>query len=464
MAARKKVTGVDGGGVGERLADIARALEAMISGDLECQLPMSPAQDELDAICYGVNVLVGELGFVTANLRRARAEAEAANAAKSTFLRAASHELRTPLSVIVWLAELVKDPSQVPADRLESFLTGIHRSARELLHTTEAILDLSRLEDSAQPSLEVTDVIDTVRDALTTLQPLADRKGIALCLAREPGAPDVVMTCAQHLRQVIINLVANSIKFSSGGDIVVRIRRVDVRVAIDVQDSGVGIPADMHARIFEPFFQVDRTAARELGGAGLGLALARGLAESLEGTLDLLTSAEGVGSTFRVTIPMRLPPGADVSARCDEQRLPSVHGQPRPLEGLRVLVADDEGAVRDTLCQLLETAGASAGQAADGEEAVAKALDGDFAMVLMDVRMPVIDGLAATRRLRAAGFRRPILALTANQAPEQRAACLAAGCDDHYVKPIASSELIARLVDLTRAAAAAVTGVASRRA
>ena len=116
------------------------------------------------------------------------------------------------------------------------------------------------------------------------------------------------------------------------------------------------------------------------------------------------------------------------------------------------------------LCELLEAAGATAGRAADGEEAVAKALDGDFAMVLMDVRMPVVDGLAATRRLRAAGFRRPILALTANPAPEQRAACLAAGCDDHYVKPIAASELIARLAELTREAAAAVTGVASRRA
>ena len=113
---------------------------------------------------------------------------------------------------------------------------------------------------------------------------------------------------------------------------------------------------------------------------------------------------------------------------------------------------------------LLEAAGATAGRAADGDEAVAKALDGDFAMVLMDVRMPIVDGLAATRRLRAAGFRPSILALTANAAPEQRAACLAAGCDDYYVKPIASAQLVARLAELTREAAAAVTGVASRRA
>ena len=131
----------------------------------------------------------------------------------------------------------------MPPDRLESFLNGIHRSAKELLRTTEAILDLSRLEQSAEPPPEATDVIGTVREALTTLQPLADRKGLALCLAREAGAPDVVMTSAQHLRQVIVNLVANSIKFSSSGEIVVRVRRIAAKVAIDVEDRGIGIPA-----------------------------------------------------------------------------------------------------------------------------------------------------------------------------------------------------------------------------
>ena len=435
----------------------------MSGGDLERQLPISPAQDELDAICYAVNILVGELAFVTANLRRARAEAEAANAAKSSFLRAASHELRTPLAVIVWLAELVKDPSQIPPDQLESFLTGIHRSARELLRTTEAILDLSRLEQCAPPPAEATDVIGAVSEALTTLQPLADRKGLTLCLAREPGAPDIVMTFAQHLRQVIVNLVANSIKFSERGEIVVRVRRLGSRVAIDVEDSGIGIPAAMHARIFEPFFQVDRVAAQELGGAGLGLALAKRLAEGLGGALELIASTEGVGSTFRVTIPLNVPADGDATVS-DAEQAPRTSARVRPLEGLRVLVADDDDVVRDTLCELLEAAGATAGRAADGQEAVAKALEGDFAMVLMDVRMPVVDGLAATRRLRAAGFRRPILALTANPALEQRAACLAAGCDDHYVKPIAASQLVARLAELTREAAAAVTGVASRRA
>ena len=145
----KKVTRQAGAAAptGPPASKIARALEAMIGGDLERQLPISPAGDELDAICYSVNILVGELAFATANLRRAQAEAEAANAAKSSFLRAASHELRTPLAVIVWLAELLKDPARVPPERFARSLAGIRRSADELLRTTEAVLDLSRLDD-----------------------------------------------------------------------------------------------------------------------------------------------------------------------------------------------------------------------------------------------------------------------------------------------------------------------------
>ena len=131
---------------GSACEKITRALEAMIGGDLDRQLPVSSAGDQLDAICYSVNILVGELAFATANLRRAQAEAEAANAAKSTFLRAASHELRTPLAVIVWLAELLQDPARVPPERFVRSLAGIRRSAEELLRTTEAVLDLSRLD------------------------------------------------------------------------------------------------------------------------------------------------------------------------------------------------------------------------------------------------------------------------------------------------------------------------------
>jgi CheY-like chemotaxis protein len=268
-------------------------------------------------------------------------------------------------------------------------------------------------------------------------------------VAREPEAPDVVMTNAQHLQQVIVNLVANSIKFSARGEVVVRVRRDGASVAMDVEDQGVGIPAAMHERLFEPFFQVDRALSRRLGGAGLGLALSKRLAQGLGGDLCLLGSREGQGAIFRFTIPLQLPAG---DVRGGAERPPAAtFVASRPLEALRVLVADDEDVIRDSLCHLLQSAGATVDRAADGEQAVAKALAGDFGIVLMDVRMPVVDGLGAARRLRAAGFSRPIMALTANPTPDQRAACLAAGCDDHVVKPIAGPDLITRIAELARA-------------
>ena len=296
MASRKKVTRKADRGLKPRLRRIARSLEAMIGGDLKRQIPISSAQDELDAVCYSMNILVGELMFATANLRRAQAEAEAANAAKSSFLRAASHELRTPLAVIVWLAELLKDPGRVPPERFARSLAGIRRSADELLRTTEAVLNLSRLDQSnSEPEQQVIHLPATIREALENLQPLAERKQLGLRLAMMPGAPTNITTNGQHVRQVIVNLVANAIKFTARGEIVVRVRRQESMVVIDIQDTGIGIPLSARERIFEPFFQVNRTTSRRLGGSGVGLALAKRFAEGMGGALVLFESEEGEG-------------------------------------------------------------------------------------------------------------------------------------------------------------------------
>ncbi len=266
MAAQKKVKRAPRVGRKRRVQDIMHALEAMIGGDLARQLPVSSAGDALDAICYSVNILVGELGFATANLRRARAEAEAANAAKSSFLRAASHELRTPLAVIVWLAEAIKDPARVPPERFERSLAGIRRSADELLRTTEAVLDLSRLDEvNEKPPKEATDILAIIGEAIENLRPLADRKQIGIRLAVEPGAPTTVMTNAQHMSQIVVNLVANAIKFTTEGEIVVRVRRDRGKLAVDVEDPGIGIPvriAGPHLRAVLPGRSVGLPAAR----------------------------------------------------------------------------------------------------------------------------------------------------------------------------------------------------------
>jgi signal transduction histidine kinase/ActR/RegA family two-component response regulator len=430
---------------------MAKALEEMIGGDLERQLPISPEQDELDAVAYGVNILVGGLAFATVDLRRARAAAEASNAAKSSFLRNASHELRTPLAVIVWLAEMLKDPEKVPPDRLVRSLAAIRTSAEELLRTTEHVLELSRLEEQDnEPVLHPVDLIGTIREAMKTLVPLAERKDLQLRAELAPGTEPIVTTHAQYVRQIVVNLLANAIKFSAEGEVIVRVQNVGSLVAIDVEDPGIGIPAEAHDRIFEPYFQVDETVSQRLGGTGVGLALSKRQALQLGGDLILAASQPGVGSVFRLLMPR--------SGQSTREAAPAAGAPPAPLpvsatplEGLRVLVADDEKAVRDALCKVLEDAGALVSRATNGEEAASRALAGDFAVVLMDLRMPGIDGLDATARLRAAGYQSPIVALTASAAPEQRAACLAAGCNDYLTKPVAASELVAKLVATRRA-------------
>jgi len=451
MAARSKIVGRLPRALKRRLRRIARSIDAMIGGDVERQIPISEAQDELDAICYGMNILVGELAFATADMRRARAEAEAANAAKSAFLRSASHELRTPLAVIVWLAETLRDPTRVPPERFARSLAGIRRSAEELLRTADAVLDLSRVDQpNAEPAPELVELVEVFREVLENLQPLAERKQLRLRLALSPGVPAVVRTNGQHVRQVLINMVANAIKFTQQGEVVVRVQREDSQVVIDVEDTGIGIPAEARDRIFEPFFQVNRAAAQRLGGSGVGLALAKRFAEQMGGALCLRSSIEGEGSTFRFTLPFTSDSGVVEVVMDPGEDTPVLPVRVRPLEGVRVLVADDEELVLDALCKLLETAGATVGRASDGEQAMTLALAQDFALILMDIRMPVLDGLGATSRLRAAGFWRPIVALTAGATADQKAACLAAGCNDHLTKPIAPEDLVSKVAAVCR--------------
>jgi CheY-like chemotaxis protein/anti-sigma regulatory factor (Ser/Thr protein kinase) len=297
---------------------------------------------------------------------------------------------------------------------------------------------------------ELVDLGETVREALENMQPLADRKQIGLRMVQQPGAPARLTTNGQHLRQVVVNLVANAIKFTVQGEIIVRVHRLASEAAIDVVDTGIGIPLAAQDRIFEPFFQVDRSASRRLGGSGVGLALAKRFAREMGGDLRLVASTEGVGSNFRFTLPLDTASIVIEVATDEEEVTPTLPVRVRPLEGLRVLVADDEELVLDALCKLLETAGATVGRATDGEQAMEKALDQDFALILMDVRMPILDGLGATSRLRAAGFWRPIVALTASAAADMRAACIAAGCNDHLTKPIGAAELVSKVAAVCR--------------
>jgi CheY-like chemotaxis protein len=247
------------------------------------------------------------------------------------------------------------------------------------------------------------------------------------------------------LRQILVNLVTNAVKFTEAGSIVVSLRVLRgaevEQWMIDVADSGIGIAPDRQPYLFEPFAQADSSITRTYGGTGLGLALSRRLAEQLGGTLALLHSAPGRGSTFRLTMEPLPAASESDAASLAGTTIPTASA----LAGLRILLAEDHPDMQLAVCRLLDHAGASVETARDGREAVAKASSGEFDFMLMDLRMPHMDGLEATRALRRQGCSIPIVALTADPATLRREEAFNAGCDACLSKPFTLSDLVASI-------------------
>ena len=424
-----------------RVDALLTALEHMAGGDLDRRVAVSPTHDEIDAIAHGVNVLVGELQFTTAGLKRATLEAEAANRAKTTFLRNISHEIRTPLSAILALGERLAADG-VTDERRADLVARLLSNGGVLLALVDDLLDLSKVEAGRlRFELEPTAPLGIAVEAAAALEIEAERKGVTLAVESAGTPPPSIATDPRRLRQILTNLIGNAIKFTERGSVTVRVAASDdgTRLVIDVSDSGIGLTTAQAEALFAPFQQGDASIAQRFGGSGLGLALSRRLAEGLGGTVELLRSAPGRGSTFRVVLPAppaTLPPPAEA---------PPASG--RALAGLTLLLADDNRDIREPIRELLEFYGATVVEADDGRTAVERARAGNFDLLLMDVRMPELDGLEATRQLRRAGVRTPIVALTADAVEQHREECLAAGCDGHLPKPV---ELV-RLLEVVRA-------------
>jgi signal transduction histidine kinase/CheY-like chemotaxis protein len=443
----------------DRVTTLLVILEQMAAGDARKKLPTSPLRDELDAIAFGVNVLVGELRWASARLteaeqrrsaelQRSKEEAERANEAKSVFLRNASHEIRTPIAAILSIADLLALTDLSDRDRFE-LVDRLRANGEALLSLIGNVLDLSRL-DAGKIALseEPVSPIEVVREVLKSLDAEATKKGIAVSLELEPDLDLEVVTDRQRLRQVLVNLMANAIKFTARGGVRVSLASIysdeGPLLAIDVADTGVGIAPDRHPYLFEPFEQADLTVSQTHGGTGLGLALSRRLAEQLGGTLSLRQSVPGHGSTFRLTLRARRPD--DVSPNSPQAPAAIAPSTPhRVLDGVRVLLAEDNADMQLAIAKMLKSVGASVECAYDGREAVAKAMSRPFDIVLMDVRMARWDGLEATRLLRSEGYRLPIVALSAFVTTELQTVCLDAGCNAYLSKPFKLNDLIASI-------------------
>ena len=361
-----------------------------------------------------------------------------ASQAKSAFLAGMSHEIRTPLTAIIGFAESLLEEDQPPLQRDDAIHTVI-RNGHHLRALVDDILDLSKIE-AEQVTVEhiPTDLFTLLRDLDDLIRPLARDKGLGFLITPILPLPATLCTDPTRLRQILVNLLNNAVKFTERGNIrlLVSVDSTQHQAVFTVFDSGIGVTADQEAHLFQPFTQADRATTRRYGGTGLGLHISQRLASRLGGQVTLVSSP-GTGSVFTLVVNAVIPEEehwvVDL-ATLTPDRLP-LPARRSSVQGV-VLLAEDNPDNQRLISLYLRRAGATVFVTEDGQGAVEQALASDVDLVLMDIQMPVMDGLAATELLRATGFSRPIVALTASATTEDQTRCLAAGCDAFLTKPV----------------------------
>jgi signal transduction histidine kinase/ActR/RegA family two-component response regulator len=414
-------------------------------------------RDEIAGLGHTFNRMAERIVKREAALELAAEAAEAANRAKSEFLANMSHEIRTPLNGVLGMAQVMalSDMDAVQTERLDV----IRQSGEALLEILNSILDLSKIEAGEMKVEEADfDLAATVSGACDSFGALAAQKGVAFRVELDPQAAGRRVGDALRLRQVMANLAGNAVKFTEAGVIVIRVRPGRQVVAFEVADTGVGIPEDRQKVIFEKFAQVDNSSTRRFGGTGLGLAICRELVVLMGGELSV-ESRLGEGSTFRFALPLRSVEAAVAAVGPQE---PKGLGESA---AARILVADDNATNRRIVAALLEPFGLALTLVNDGREAVEAFERMAFDLVLMDIQMPRMNGVEATRAIRAREARdgrgrTPILALSANVMTHQVAEYLAAGVDGVVAKPVRAEQLF----EAVREAVDGDTGTGARDA
>jgi len=405
----------------------------------EARVPIERSSHEFETLSAAINTMI-EQRDEQQSLRRDRDAAVEANRLKSEFLAIMSHEIRTPMNGVLGMCELLQHTDlDARQRRMSETIVG---SAQSLLEILNDILDFSKIE-AGRLELEssVFSPTDLIQNVAAPFAAVAQAKHLALQTSIAPNVPAHVIGDAMRLRQVLSNLLSNAVKFTEHGSVSLKCElsqedATTITLQFIVRDSGIGIPLHAQERIFDPFAQADSGTARRFGGTGLGLAIVRRLAHLMKGEVRV-DSEIGKGATFIVTIPLRrtAPTDATGSLRALAQS-----------KSRQVLLAEDNPVNREVLKEMLEHAGANVTVAENGVEAVARANEREFDVILMDCHMPVMDGLAAASKVRVlerTKGRSPtfIVALTADVTAENRERCLAVGMDDLAGKPISQAKL-----------------------
>lgn len=449
--------------VSDPLRRLEGAARRIGRGDLEREVPVDRT-DELGQLARALETMRRELRESYGAIRQrnheleiARDDARSAERAKTEFLSNMSHEIRTPLTAIIGFAERLAESEFEPESGVA--VEAIRANGRRLLDMLEDVLDLASLESGKATVVPVsTDPAELFAGCLERFRSRAVGKGLELRVVVEPSVPRTLLVDGARVVRIVDKLVDNAIKFTDEGGVQVRVTTpsegAGSRLRIDVEDTGCGIPELALGCVFEPFAQADGSSTRAHGGAGIGSSIARQLAQALGGDVSIVQSRPGRGTTVRVEVTVQ-----DMGERFAGEGVEGA-GEVSSLDGWRVLLVEDGPDNQLLVSRILEREGAQVTVRENGQLALDTVLGSpagvELDVIIMDLQMPVMDGIEATTRLREAGFDRPIIALTAHAREGTREACFAAGCTEFMTKPVRKRALVemvarfARAHDLTR--------------
>lgn len=386
-------------------------------------------------------------------LERLRKEAHSANLAKSRFLANMSHEIRTPLAAVMGFAELATNPNTNETEK-QQCAQAVQRNGELLMRLIDDILDLSKIEAN-KLSLEKQsfNLKDLIHDVGSTLSFRAKEKGVTFDVSSIHFTHDYFESDPARLKQVLLNIIGNAIKFTGqGGEVQVEFKLAPLpgaekshRLTVTVKDNGIGLTREQMSLLFQPFSQADASTKRKFGGSGLGLTISREIARSTGGDLKILSSEVGVGTTFEIEFILH----AIATPACQDMRPTLASAQDlSALNGMKVLAIDDSPDNLTLLAYYLKNTGVDVSYAENAAKGIELAGENDFDVILMDIQMPEMDGHQATEIVRQNGFTKPILALTAHVLRDEHEKCLSSGCNDVLTKPLSRTKLIKKLIGL----------------